>query len=132
MEACKCVIIIEDDDAIRETLQMVIEAEGYKVKTASNGLEAVALLKTLLSPCLILTDLMMPEMNGYEFISLASETHTIASIPIVVVSAVADPHPINDLTKSGKIKGLIKKPVNLEYLLSVVHDHCGVSKHKAA
>jgi len=124
------VVIAEDDQGIREALQTFIELEGYTVRTASNGDEALALLKELKEPCLILTDLMMPGMNGYEFIELASKTHTIASIPIVVVSASPNESVLKVMSDSGKIKGLVKKPVDLDYMLAVVHKHCGPSPTK--
>ena len=82
-------------------------------------------MKELKVPCLILTDLMMPKMNGYEFIELASKTHTIASIPIVVVSATPNEADTTVMTASGKIKGLVKKPVDIDYLMNIVHKHCG-------
>jgi CheY-like chemotaxis protein len=109
----------------REVLQLAIEEEGYEVRTANNGEEAFSLLKELKEPCLILTDLMMPKMNGYEFIELASQAHTIASIPIVIVSATPCESAVKVMTGSGKIKGLVKKPVNLDYLMRIVHEHCG-------
>jgi CheY-like chemotaxis protein len=128
MATCGLVVIVEDDQAIRETLQQVIELEGYKVRTACNGVDAMELLKVLDVPCLILTDLSMPVMDGYAFIELASKTHTIATIPIVVVSAAPNEAQIKVKAESGKIKGLIKKPVDLNYLMKVVVEHCGPSE----
>jgi CheY-like chemotaxis protein len=125
MATCGLVVIVEDDQAIRETLQQAIELEGYKVRTAGNGEEALALLKELSTPCLILTDLSMPIMDGYQFIELASKTHTIALIPIVVVSASPRDAEVKVVAESGKIKGLIKKPVDLDYLMKIVTEHCG-------
>ena len=119
------IVIVEDDESIREVLQLAMELEGYEVRTANNGEEAFSLLKELKVPCLILTDLMMPRMNGYEFIELASQTHTIASIPIVIVSGTPNESEVKVMTESGKIKGLIKKPISLDYLMSIVHEHCG-------
>lgn len=119
------IVIVEDDQAIREVLKMAIELEGYKVQAVQNGEEAMALLKNLDKACLILTDLMMPVMNGYEFIKLASQTHTIASIPIVVLSASEDENRINRLSETGSVKGLVKKPVDLHYLMGIVHKYCG-------
>ncbi len=124
---CGLIVIIEDDQGIREALQTLIELEGYMVRAATNGDEALALLKELKEPCLILTDLMMPGMNGYEFIELASKTHTIASIPIVVVSASPNESDLKVMFDAGKIKGFVKKPVDLDYMLTVVHKHCGPS-----
>ena len=125
MTTCGCIVIVEDDRAIRETLQQLIESQGYGVRTACNGEEALALLKVLDTPCLILTDLMMPVMNGYEFIQLASQTHTIATIPIVIVSATPKESDLKVMSESGKIKGLIKKPFDCDYLMKVVVEHCG-------
>jgi len=130
-KGCGLVVIVEDDQGIREALQYFIESEGYLVRTATSGEEAFALLKELKVPCLILTDLMMPGMNGYEFIELASKTHTIASIPIVIVSASADESDAKVMTESGKIKGLIKKPVDLDIMLKIIHEHCGPSPANA-
>ena len=101
------------------------EIHDYGVRTACNGEEALALLKVLDTPCLILTDLMMPVMNGYEFIQLASQTHTIATIPIVIVSATPKESDLKVMSESGKIKGLIKKPFDCDYLMKVVVEHCG-------
>ena len=120
------IVIVEDDESIREGLQLAIESEGYEVRTASNGEEAFTLLKEIRDPCLILTDLMMPKMNGYEFIELASKTHTVASIPIVIVSATPPKESVAKMmTDSGKIRGVIKKPVDWEYVMSIIHEHCG-------
>jgi len=127
---CCLVFIVEDDPSIREALQEAIEAEGYPVRVASNGEEALLLLKGLKVPSLILTDLMMPKMNDYEFIEMASNTHTIASIPIVVVSANPEHKAIAEMLDARKIKGLVKKPVDLKYLMSLVHTHCGPSPIK--
>jgi two-component system response regulator CpxR len=124
---CGLVVLVEDDPSIRESLQAIIEQEGYEVRTAINGNDAFAMLKELKTPCLILTDLMMPEMNGYEFIELASQTHTIAAIPIVVVSGTPQASKMKTMADAGKIKGMIKKPVDIEYLLKIVHEHCGPS-----
>lgn len=121
------VVVVEDDPPIREALIMFIELQGYMVRAATNGDEAFALLKELKEPCLILTDLMMPGMNGYEFIELASKTHTIASIPIVVVSASPNELDLKVMSESGKIKGMVKKPVDLDYMLTVLQKHCGPS-----
>ena len=126
-QSCSLVVVVEDDQGIREALQMVLESEGYEVRTANDGKEAFSLLKKLKVPCLILTDLMMPGMNGYEFIELASKTHTIASIPIVIVSSSPNESDMKVMTDSGKIKGMVKKPVNLDLLMNIVHEHCGSS-----
>jgi CheY-like chemotaxis protein len=79
------VLIVEDDEAIRETLRELLEFEGFEVATAANGREAVSQLQRTERPCLILLDLMMPVMNGWEFLRKRREDLTIATIPVVVV-----------------------------------------------
>lgn len=118
------IVVIEDDENIREMLQLIMENEGYEVQTASNGEEAFQLLKLLATPCLILTDLTMPFMDGYTFIELASRTHTVATIPIVVCSAAPDISRIKVISESGKIKGLIRKPIDIDYMMRIVHQYC--------
>lgn len=123
--ACGLVLVVEDNELIREALQAAIESEGYSVRTANNGEEALLILQETKEPCLILTDLLMPRMNGYEFIELVSKTHKIAAIPIVVLSAAPMESKMKTMTDSGKIKGSVKKPVNLDALFSIIHEHCG-------
>jgi CheY-like chemotaxis protein len=119
------IVVIEDDQPIREMMEAVIKAEGYGVRTACNGEEAMEILKNLDSPRLIITDLSMPIMDGYSFIELANQTDTISNIPIVVISASPLNSKIKEKIATGKIKKLIKKPVNLDYLIEVIVEYCG-------
>src|SRR5690242_14878079 len=88
------ILIVEDNPDSRETLAMVIEGMGYTVSTASNGREALDYLRTHSLPCLILLDLMMPVMDGWEFRNQQRQDPALADIPILVVSAVNDPDQI--------------------------------------
>lgn len=117
---CKCVLIVEDDADIRETLRQLLEMEGYEVQVATNGKEGLEALKTIQRPCLILLDLMMPVMNGWEFLQARQDDIFLATIPVVVVSAI---HV--DQAKNPGVTGFIKKPVDLEHLLTVVNQYCG-------
>lgn len=113
------VLIIDDDEAIRETVQMALELEGYDVDTAVNGREALETIEESQRPCLILTDLMMPIMNGWELIDAINKNPQLSTIPIVVVTAFMD-----------KATGLpahavLRKPINLDALLAIVHQFCG-------
>ncbi|HWS17250.1 MAG TPA: response regulator [Candidatus Elarobacter sp.] len=62
------VLIVDDDAAVRNSLALLLKASGYEVSTASNGVEAMALLKMKL-PAILLSDLNMPEMSGFELLS---------------------------------------------------------------
>ena len=87
--------------------------------TASNGKEGLEILPEIPAPCLILLDLMMPVMNGWEFAD-ALETHRpYADIPIVTLSAFSDPK------KRIRAIGSIKKPVDLDVLFALIRKHCG-------
>jgi CheY-like chemotaxis protein len=69
-------------------------------------------------PCLILLDLMMPIMNGWEFLEAQQATEVLASIPVVVVSAAGDK------ARSAKAHGFIKKPIEVEGLLKMIKRYC--------
>lgn len=115
---CKSILIVEDEKDIRDTLQQVLEIEGYHVVTAANGREGLERLTKLPQPCLILLDLMMPVMNGWEFLKAHRENDIFATIPVVIVSAVGE------AGQPTMASGFIKKPVNLDALLKFVHYYC--------
>lgn len=117
--ACNSILIVEDEKDIRDSLKMILELEGYSVFTAENGKEGLKILKGLDRPCLILLDLLMPVMNGMEFLEAKKHEDAIAQIPVCVVSGVAsDPHLKNTA-------GFIKKPIDLEILLKFIKNYCG-------
>jgi len=114
------ILVIEDDEAIRETLRMMLELEGYTVATAENGQEGLEKLPTMDTPCLILLDLMMPVMDGWSFAESLRADMTLATIPIVVVTAYSE--------KAGSLKtvqGVVKKPIDMNLLMPFVKRHCG-------
>ncbi|MEW6056606.1 MAG: response regulator [Bdellovibrionota bacterium] len=118
--ACSNIVVIEDDDAIRETVKEVLNSEGYSVVAFKNGKEAIEQLANCSKPCLILLDLMMPVMDGWEFLEARKNINDyIMAIPVVIVSAVVD-----KIKNSQGVKAYIKKPVDLDVLLSVVRNHC--------
>lgn len=120
MNQCTCILVVEDDKEIRESLKDVLEFEGYQIMTASNGQEAIETLKIAPNPCLILLDLMMPIMNGWEFLKHRREFDTLATIPVAVVTAAGD-----SKTKDIEAQAVIKKPIDLELLLKWVSQFCG-------
>src|SRR5438067_798583 len=116
---CKEILIVEDDPDIRESLQVVLETEGYHARTAANGKEGVDALESIDAPCLILLDLMMPVMNGWEFLAVQRQSTRFSKVPVVVVSAIADrTRPL------GPVE-FMQKPVDLDQLLQIVKQHCG-------
>lgn len=113
-------MIVEDDEAIRESLRTALELEGYETVTASNGLEAIQWLRLHSDkPDLILLDLMMPIMDGWDFDKAMSEAPDTDQIPVIVVTAFS-----GELLSIKHAKKVIRKPVNLELLIEAVAEHC--------
>lgn len=122
MQKCHEILIVEDDESIRDVLKSALEFEGYNVHTAVNGQDGLDLLPKIKKPCLILLDLMMPVMDGWTFVeNITKEKDTkLIAIPIVVVSAFT-----NDKDEKLKsVRSIIKKPVDLDQLLKQVEIYC--------
>lgn len=121
-KACAGILIVEDDFEIRTTLKDVLQEEGYDVEHASNGLEALSKLQTCAElPCLILLDLMMPLMDGWEFRDAQLKDARLTGIPVVVLSA--DGNARQKAVAMKAARGL-PKPVRLEVLLSTIAEYC--------
>jgi CheY-like chemotaxis protein len=120
---CRSVLLVEDDPDIRASLEEALEWEGYRVVTAANGRDALARLPRMARPCLILLDLMMPVMNGWEFADALEKNDRLAAIPIVVVTAFAD--QAGDKKSSIGTGEVVRKPVDLDVLLRLVRRYCG-------
>ena len=110
-------IVVEDDDEIRATLRDVLEAEGYEVHTAANGQVAMDLLPEVPRPCVMLVDLMMPVMSGWELVEALRKDRNFSKIPITIVSAVGGEGRIGDTR-------FIPKPIDLDRLLDAVNEDC--------
>lgn len=113
------ILIIEDNPAIREVLKMGLEMERCAVSEAEDGRQALEKLHSVATPNLILLDLLMPGMNGYEFLEEIKKDalNPISRIPVVVISAVAT-IARERLSKAAAIVG---KPVDLDTLMSTIH-----------
>lgn len=116
--ACRNILIVEDDAGIRNTLQFALELSDYKVFTAANGREGLEILPEIPRPCLILLDLMMPVMNGWEFAAALEKDMVMTTIPVVIVTAYGDQ------VSNIKSKGVIKKPVDLDALFETIKKWC--------
>ena len=114
---CKSILVIEDDAATRDVVTMVLEEEGYAVTGVANGQEALAHLRITEPPHLILLDLMMPVMNGWEFRQQQRQDPSLEAIPVVVVSADG-----NAPQKAAAIgaRDYLQKPIDLDALLAAV------------
>lgn len=81
------ILVVEDDDDIRDSIKELLEEEGYCIETAANGQQALAQIRGRGAPQLILLDLMMPVMDGWQFQNQLRQDPDCAQIPVIVISA---------------------------------------------
>jgi CheY-like chemotaxis protein len=108
---------VDDDADIRDTLRFLLEDSGYEVLTAANGSDALVQLEGGARPSVILLDLMMPVMNGYEFAAEKSREAALADIPVVIITA--DGNAMQKATAVGA-RGHLRKPFTLDAVLREV------------
>lgn len=107
------VLVVDDNVDAAEALAQILDFEGYEVAIANDGRRALEYLKQHRKPDLIILDLMMPVMNGWELRSAIREIPALASIPVVVMTALGDPQVI-------EADAIIRKPIDLERMLKIV------------
>jgi len=112
------VLVVDDDEDLRRTVMMVLAEEGYHVREAANGAEALSLLHDGPLPDVILLDLMMPVMNGEQFRRAQSEDPSLADVPVVVMTA-AGARAAEPIAAMGPTR-VLHKPVGLAPLLDAV------------
>lgn len=119
------VLIVEDEEAVRELERFILEAEGYEVVEARDGLEGLTKAE-FKRPDLILLDLMMPDVSGGRMFDEMKQHPTTQGIPIVVVTGKPDAHEIFDDTIGRE--NVIMKPFEADGLLAVIRHHIGDSE----
>jgi CheY-like chemotaxis protein len=124
MKDCK-VLVVEDDQDIRELIADILTGEGFPVEQASNGAEALHKMKAGFAPDVVLTNLLMPVMDGYQLNAELKRHAGWSSIPTIVMTAGrAQPNALAD------VEAVLQKPVDLEHLLARVKKAC-VTKNAA-
>ncbi|HEX2686742.1 MAG TPA: response regulator [Kofleriaceae bacterium] len=113
LDTSRFVLIVDDDPNLLDVTRFVIESEGMAVETARNGEEALALLRSHRLPRLVLLDLMMPVMNGWEFLTEVAKDPLLKVIPVVVLTAV-------ERTQAPGAVEILRKPMDLGALIRVV------------
>ena len=114
------ILVVEDEHGQREALAEMLSRLGYEVQCAANGSEALELMRHSESlPGLILLDLMMPVMDGWEFRRRQKEDPSLANVPVVILSAL-------DSNRAAHLEGaaFLKKPLDFDRLLELVRAHC--------
>lgn len=107
-------LLVEDDRDIRDGLQELLQMEGYDVVAASNGQEALNLLKKMPAPACVLLDLWMPVMDGLQFCQLRRQDPQLRALPVIILSADRN---VREQAEQASADGYLKKPVDLEDLL---------------
>jgi CheY-like chemotaxis protein len=117
------ILVVEDERGQREALAEVLSRLGYEVQCAANGSEALELMRHSESlPGLILLDLMMPVMDGWEFRAQQRKDRALADVPVVVLSALGD--TAQKVVQDGAA-AFVSKPLHWQALLSAVERFCG-------
>ncbi len=117
----KCVLIIEDDADTRDAMRALLEDEGYRVQSAVHGADALSQLRSGLHPCVILLDLMMPVMDGFEFRDRQRGDASLADIPVIAYSGHYD--IAENAARLGTVT-YFQKPVDFQELINLVAVHC--------
>ncbi len=110
------ILLVEDDHDIRVALRTMLEDEGYRVLTVTDGRAALALLERTTPPQLILLDLMLPVMDGWELARELRARPHLAAIPIVVITAF-------DRVPPPQAAAVLKKPLDPDHLLRTIERH---------
>src|SRR5262252_8539464 len=109
------VLIVEDDEDLREMMAQLLTLEGFQTATVANGREALDYLHHTSKPDVILLDLMMPVMDGWEFRRQQQADPALAGVPVIVLSAL-DPKRTADVSAAA----FLKKPLDFDRLLQLV------------
>jgi CheY-like chemotaxis protein len=118
----KPVLVVEDDHEIRQSLVDALQDDGHTVYSARNGQEGLDILRnTKPLPGLIILDVMMPVLNGFQFCTMKNLDPLIADIPIVFLSA---DHQLAEKAKRAGVNGYIKKPIDLAELFKLTTTYC--------
>jgi CheY-like chemotaxis protein len=111
------ILVVEDDEDVREAMVAFLQMKGYSVASAGNGREALDYLRDATAPDLIITDLAMPVMDGRQFRREQLKDARIAAIPVLVITAMGDRTHID-------ANEILLKPVDADLLLRAVSRHC--------
>jgi CheY-like chemotaxis protein len=117
------IVIVEDDIDVRETLAEVLSEEGYEIAAFAGGQAALQHLQSVeVLPALILLDLMMPTMDGWQFRQAQKQFQKLQKVPTVILSADGN---IDRNMLALAANGYLRKPIHIKTLLQLVESFCG-------
>ena len=113
-QAPRTVLVVEDDPEIRDALEDLLHTEGYLVRSAGDGREALRILETMPPrECVMLLDMMMPVMSGIELLDVLERTHRLDGIPVIVLTA-------SSASSVERARAVLHKPAAVGRILSEV------------
>jgi CheY-like chemotaxis protein len=115
------VFVVNDDVETAEAIKALLEHDGYSVETALDGGAALRKLRDGLRPCIIVLDLMMPVVDGYQFRAAQLKDDRLAEIPVIVCSALVNPSMLDEQLRAEAYANLVH---GAEVLRGLVHRHC--------
>jgi CheY-like chemotaxis protein len=111
------VLVVEDDPDLRDALAELLRDEGFAVSTAENGVRALQHLEGPELPKVIVSDLMMPEMNGWELLDHVRGSDRLRKVPVLVMTAAAEPKVPADVP-------LVRKPIDIDDMTQRIASYC--------
>jgi CheY-like chemotaxis protein len=116
------ILVVDDKAELRSLISELLAEEGYTVAQATNGREALAYLRAASAlPCVIILDLMMPLMDGWDFLRARQGNPVIWAIPTVVISAF---RALAEAAAPLGVQQALPKPIDLDHLLATVQRYC--------
>ena len=115
----KSVLVVEDEQTLRDAYRFILQAGGYNVLTAQDGNEAIKIVKRI-QPDLVLLDLLMPKADGLTFLKGVQATKKQPGMKVIVFSNLSEPDKIQEALRLGAINHIIKSDVSPKQILAAV------------
>jgi CheY-like chemotaxis protein len=116
----KWVLVVDDDPLIRDTMTEILEESGYRVATAAHGKDALNALQQGPKPDAIILDLMMPIMDGWQFLDAKALDEAIRAVPVLIHTAYTAYH--DGQNRHGDVLGVFRKPGDFARMIGVLSD----------
>ena len=119
------ILIVDDHPVTREPLAKLLRYEGFETMSAANGVEALDACARSRVPDLILLDVMMPKMNGVDFLQNVRADARLRSIPVIALTGTMDPHQLERVKELGVVEIMTKARFTVDQLIERVRAHAG-------
>ena len=120
----KKILIVDDDPRNIFALKLTLKARGFQLESSTSAQEAIEMMKSHNDFSVVLMDMMMPEMDGYEAIRIIRNTEGIQDVPVIAVTAQAMPEDRQKCLDAGA-QDYVSKPINVDVLLSSIEKILG-------